>query len=92
MSQVPSIGRIVHYTLSAGDADRINRKRADGGSSGNQATEGQVFPLFITRIWGDTPGSAVNGQLMLDGDDTLWVTSATADEGPGHFMWPVFTR
>lgn len=27
--QLPSVGRIVHYTLSQQDADEINRRRAD---------------------------------------------------------------
>lgn len=29
---IPSIGRIVHYMLSASDADQINRRRTDGRS------------------------------------------------------------
>ena len=29
MSQTPSIGRIVHYKLNAGDAEAINRRRKD---------------------------------------------------------------
>ncbi len=89
MSQVPSIGWIVRYTLTQGDASRINQNRADGSALGNQASEGQAYPLLITRVWGDTPETAVNGQLLLDGDDVLWVTSRCAGEGPGFFAWPV---
>lgn len=104
MSQVPTLGRIVHYTLTEYDAARINRRRDDAHQhlsehqlnatgvvvhSGNPVTFGDVFPLVITRVW--TPGSetsAVNGQLLLDGNDTLWVTSTSHGEGQGRFVWP----
>jgi hypothetical protein len=104
---VPTIGRIVHYRLSADDATAINRRRTDGGSIaarmkevppawpagsqahiGNDAKEGQVFPMLITKVWGDTPEASVNGQAFLDGNDVLWVTSANAGEGPRTFSWP----
>lgn len=89
----PTIGRIVHYTLTEMDAAQINRRRAhhavDGQRSqihvGNVAREGDVFPMMITRVWGETPESAVNGQVFLDGNDTLWITSATVGEGPRHY-------
>jgi len=44
----------------------------------------------ITRVWGQTEGSAVNGQVLLDGDDTLWVTSVT--QGPDARQWRPFAR
>jgi hypothetical protein len=92
MSQVPSIGRIVHYTLSEHDEALINERREAGDARGNAAERGQVYPLLITRTWGDTPESSVNGQVFLDGDDVLWVTSRSVGEGPGRFAWPVLTR
>lgn len=55
---------------------------------GNVAREGEVYPMMIVRVWGTTPESAVNGQVLLDGNDTLWVTSVTAGEGPRRFAWP----
>ena len=55
---------------------------------GNQAEEGQTFPMIITRVWGDTPEWAVHGQVFLDGNDVLWVTSALVGEGPRTFSWP----
>ncbi len=117
---IPTIGRIVHYRLSADDAAQINRRRTTGKSIadrmkleldrlnherdagvqafawpagaqahiGNEAQEGQVFPMLITRVWGETPESAVNGQLFLDGNDVLWITSTTAGDGPRQFTWP----
>jgi len=107
MTQKPTIGRIVHYTLAAADAEKINKRQLDGGNlvpgesttlarhdlgavihSGNSVNEGDAFPMMITRVWGDTPSSAVNGQVMLDGNDTAWVTSVSEGTGPGHFVWP----
>ncbi len=125
--QVPSIGRIVLYTLTADDAAQINRRRTTGASIanrllwgfaglhsealpassmdgevrswpagaqahiGNAVAEGDVFPMLITRVWGPSPGSAVNGQAFLDGTDVLWVTSVMVGEGPRTFKWPTRT-
>lgn len=101
--QTPSIGRIVHYTLSEGDAETINHRRADAEVHrdyhranangvqvhvGNAVLPGQTYPMVITRVWGDQSSSAVNGQVLLDGNDTYWATSATVGEGGGHFAWP----
>lgn len=111
MTQTPSLGRIVHYTLTALDAERVNKRRADAQNLnaagvtlasqclgpqihvGNPAAEGDRFPMDIVRVWSQqpddvTPSTAVNGQVKLDGNDTLWVTSVTAGDGPGHFAWP----
>lgn len=85
----PSIGRIVHYTLTQPDADQINRQRADGTPhTGNHAQEGDVYPAMIVRIFGETPESAVNLQVFLDGNDTFWATSRTLGDGPFHWAWP----
>lgn len=55
---------------------------------GNEVAEGDTFPMMITRLWGDTPESAVNGQVFLDGTDVLWATSVTVGEGPRTYSWP----
>jgi hypothetical protein len=101
VSQNPSIGRIVHYTLTDHDAEQVNRRRDDATRSqiagqnsgamvhyGNGVRGGEVYPLVITRVWGTGPGAAVNGQVLLDGNDTLWVTSVTEGEGARFFQWP----
>lgn len=101
MNQVPTIGRIVHYTLTEWDADQVNRRRDDWKDDqaenatavgfqahvGNRAEAGQTYPMLIVRVWGDTPESSVNGQVFLDGNDVLWVTSCSVGEGPGYFAW-----
>lgn len=91
MSQVPTIGRIVQYKLTKQDADAIGYARQVStvtARQGNPAEEGQVYPAMIVRTWGATPGSAVNLQVFLDGNDSLWVTSATEGNGPRQFAWP----
>jgi hypothetical protein len=52
---------------------------------------GDVFPMVITRVCGQlaTSLSAVNGEVVLDGNDTYWATSITEGEGQHHFAWPV---
>ncbi|MFA6904509.1 MAG: hypothetical protein WC236_15645 [Gallionellaceae bacterium] len=100
----PTIGRIVHYRVSAQDATAINQRRKDAREKmpwhhairsgaqvhvGNDMKEGDVYPLIITRLWGDTEAAAFNGQLMLDGTDTFWVTSTTLGDGPAKCSWPV---
>ena len=105
---IPSIGRIVHYRLSAADAEQINRRRTDSNRInlrmalqppqwpegaqahiGNEAREGDVFPMMITKVWGNDPESAVNGQVYLDGNDVLWATSVRVGDQPRSFSWPV---
>ena len=100
----PTPGRIVHYRLTAENAVMINRRRTDGLSIheriaaekwplgaqahiGSVAIEGEYLPMMVVRCWDDNPG-VVNGQVFLDGNDTLWVTSAKEGEGPGTWTWP----
>jgi hypothetical protein len=100
---VPTICRVVTYTLDAYDADAITRRRAAANTNladhrarmdgsqlhiGNGVRAGDAFPMIIVRVWGSEPTSAVNGQVLLDGCDTHWVTSVTVGEGPRHFAWP----
>lgn len=98
----PSAGRIVHYTLDADDAEQVNRRREDGlrysvGANtgyqlhvGNPAEAGQVFPMIAVAVSdpGDGHVLAVNGQVFLDGNDVLWVRSATEGTEHGQWHWP----
>lgn len=103
MTQAPTVGRTVHYVLSENNAATINKRRADAAANqrsiteqntgfvvhtGNRAEAGQVLPLIITRVWSE---GCVNGQLLLDGNDTLWLTSVTEATDPqteGRWAWP----
>lgn len=95
---IPSLGRIVHLRLSAGCADSINKRRADAQASrvgeqetgaqvhvGNPVAEGDEYPLIITRVWSDT---CISGQVLLDGNDTLWASSVLAGDEPGQWHEP----
>jgi len=46
--------------------------------TGNPAETDDVYPMIITKVSAadDNEDSAINGQVILDGEDTLWVTSA----------------
>ncbi len=62
---------------------------------GNEARSGDVFPMIVTAVW---PGDreSVNGQVLLDGNDCLWVTSVShvapgpdaAGVVPRGWYWP----
>jgi hypothetical protein len=96
-SMIPTPGRIVEYTLTPEDAAQINRRRDDARQnanvgntgfmlhSGNVVSPGDKYPLVITRAWGIMEDSPVNGQVLLDGNDTLWVTSVNQGEGERTF-------
>ena len=87
--RAPKVGDVVLYRLSENDAAAIATRRAsDHGRAniaGNEALAGDAFPMIIARVWDDDPGSAVNGQVILDGQDTHWATSVRAGAGPGSF-------
>lgn len=96
----PSIGRIVHYTLSQHDADQINRRRKDFhdsrsadtgtgfvGHVGNWAAEGDVYPAMVVRVH-DEPTVSVNAQVFLDGNDVFWATSRFEGSESGRWNWP----
>lgn len=60
---------------------------------GNMARADDIVPLLVTRPWHVpgfyTPGtSLLNGQAILDGNDTLWVTSVAEGKEPGQWSWP----
>jgi|SRR6185295_17620193 len=58
---------------------------------GNSASAGDVVPLVVVRVWPHEFGEGVpgvNGQALLDGNDTLWITSAKEGSEPGTWAWP----
>ncbi|MCU1518486.1 MAG: hypothetical protein JWQ75_3207 [Pseudarthrobacter sp.] len=86
MSQTPTIGRLVHYKLTAGDVASITAKRLKDGTSGNTPAAGELYPATIVRVWGGHAG--VNLQVHLDGPDTHWATSRPEGEAEGQWIWP----
>jgi hypothetical protein len=60
---------------------------------GNSVSAGETYPMIVTRVWPDEFGSGdagigVNGQVFLDGNDCLWVTSSSWGPMPGQWQWP----
>lgn len=90
MVQVPKMGRIVVYVLNGTDAQCIAARRPPG-FNGNPACAGDEFPMIITRVWSP---SIVNGQVILDGDDSYWATSVEISHEPAHrhWHWPVLDK
>jgi hypothetical protein len=89
----PLLGKIVLYHLTARDVNLIEDKRArsEGALRGNPVVAGEAYPLVISRVWPASTypgGKTVNGQVILDGNDPLWVTSVApgdpGDEGTWH--------
>lgn len=98
-----TIGRIVQYRLTPEDAFEINRRRGaeEHGAHwpfgaiahvGNHASRGDVVPMLIVKVWGP---DYVNGQVHLDGNDTLWKTSVTKSKPgeliAGEWQWPTLS-
>lgn len=83
---MPSVGRIVHYTLTDADASLIEQRRNATTDIGNRAEEGQVFPAVVVRVF--EPAASVNLKVLLDGTDDYWATSRSEGEGAGRWSWP----
>ncbi|MDX3199967.1 hypothetical protein [Streptomyces scabiei] len=97
----PSIGRIVHYKISEAAAGQINRARKNFhehartshedsglmGHQGNWVAEGDVFPAVVVQVFNEATVTA-NLQVLLDGNDTYWATSAAQGSEPGRWSWP----
>lgn len=86
----PSPGRIVLYRLSDQDVAQARMDRQTSGSTkrGNPLSAGDIFPMMITKVWGPTEESAVQGQVFLDGNDALWVTSRVQGDEIGQWYGP----
>ena len=52
---------------------------------GNSVSEGDVFPMMVTKVW--QPGY-VNGQVFLDGNDCFWATSVIEGNDERQWSWP----
>src|SRR5258708_6013187 len=78
-------------------AQRISKNTPDSSAwplgaqahIGNAVQAGEIFPMVVTRVWSAT---TVNGQVLLDGNDCLWTTSATEGTGGHNWRWPDRTK
>lgn len=97
-----TVGRLVLYKLSEADAEAINKRYADYNQAevpawpmgaqahvGNQAQAGDLLPTLVVKIW---EGQMINGQVFLDGNDTLWKTSVEQGSEAGQWDWMPFQK
>jgi hypothetical protein len=104
---IPTIGRIVIYKLSQDDCNKINKRRADGDAwaafhrqnsngamvhVGNYVAEGYEYPALVVKTWGNSPTSAVNLKVELDGSDSYWATSRIVGNKPGDYHWMEYQK
>lgn len=97
---LPTVGRTVLYTLTAGDATAINAARdCQQGQepkshlnkhcpAGNHVAAGDVCAAVVVRVF-DPKSWTVNLQVLLDGNDTYWATSRTFGEGECQWRYPL---
>jgi len=50
---------------------------------GSPLSAGDRVPLIVVKVSGDR----VNGQAILDGNDSLWVEGVTEGDEPGQWAW-----
>lgn len=92
----PSIGRIVHYVLTAGDAEAVNKARAASVRAvrgvpqldGHAVGEGQHVAAIVVAVHSET---CVSLQVFLPGNDQLFQSSVQAGVHygePGTWHWP----
>lgn len=98
----PTIGRIVHYTLSPTDAAQINRRRTSSesiadrvnvdkwplGAQAHIGAEAQAGDVLPMIITSIFSQEIVTGQVFLNGNDTLFKLNAEQGDEPGQWNWP----
>lgn len=78
------VGEIVLYKVTASDAKNYAEQISKAGFYANTHDEGQVVPLVVSKIWSP---NYINGQCLMDGPGTLWVTSVQLGDQPGQFSF-----
>lgn len=102
LHQKPTLGRIVLATLTADDAEKINRRRTTGDEISRQMTVG-LWPkgaqahigndvkegdTFCALVVRVWNDATVNLKIQLDGTDQYWATQRELGTGPGTWAWP----
>lgn len=95
----PTLGRIVHYTLSERDATAINRRRRDAYASLSRPVgtarngTGEIYHIGSSVQAGDVCAAVITQvgekkvdlKVLLNGNDDLWVRFV--EEGKDHEQW-----
>ena len=80
------VGDVVVYQLNQAQADDVNRvflRNSIHGLNipvGGRHTAGQELPLIVTKVNED---GTLNGQVLLDGNCSIWVTAVPEGETEG---------
>lgn len=80
----PTVGRIVHYTLTDGDIARIENDRLATLGYGNRPHAGDTVAAIVTLADGRT----INAKAFLDGNDNLWIAGAAEGDDAGQWHYP----
>jgi hypothetical protein len=93
--RTPTVGRIVHYTLTSSDVRHVISARTARSAvglpvEGYNPNVGDILPLVITRVTDDA--TFISGHVLLDSNDVLWVfairPSDVAVQAQGCWHWP----
>lgn len=90
------LGMRVLYVMDDGDVQAVNAQRSVSKNifRGTDPVRKQMLPMVVTKIWGspDDKMCTVNGQVFMDGNDTLWVSGrmrrASEQQEAGYFVVP----
>lgn len=90
-----TVGRVVYYTLTPSDVERITKRRANNScAEGNPVAAGQQVAMEVTAV--NAADETVNGQCTLDGNDAHWVGNVkqrfVGDHPWGRWFWPRLDR
>ena len=93
-------GLMVLYRLTEEEALATNKRREDARQNlekmreerpgfqahvGIEAREDDLLPMIVTVVCRGLP-NFVNGQVFLDGNDSLWVTEVMEGDQPGQWQ------
>lgn len=97
---IPSVGRIVHITISEAMAEEIDKNKnlrntqvyfkSRSSFEGNPVESGDIYPMIITKVWSDEPieNTLVQGQIFLDGNYAYWASSVKQGTENGQWFEP----
>lgn len=88
VAAVPALGTPVKYRLTADQVFEAVTRRLAGsafgaGFAGREPAEGDQLAALVVRS--DADAGAVDLQVFLAGNDSLWVADATPGTEPGQY-------
>lgn len=80
----PTIGRVVIYQTTKEEQDKMRAM--------TNCNVQEELPAIVVAVWGNDENAAINLNVQLDGEGSLWVTSALRGNQPGEWNWPVIKK